>query len=56
VATKDRSRCIDFAYDPELREKTTQKNLGGFYTFWERSLSGSITEGSIIEKFENRAV
>jgi hypothetical protein len=33
-ATKDRSRCIDFAYDPELREKTTQQDLGGFTYVW----------------------
>ena len=30
VATQDRSRCIDFAYDPELRKRTSQQDLGGF--------------------------
>ena len=29
VATQDRSRCIDFGYDPELPEKTSQQDLDG---------------------------
>jgi hypothetical protein len=46
VATKDRSRCIDFAYDPELREKTTQKNLGGLLYLL----------GKVLERFYNRGI
>ena len=30
VGTQDWSWCIDFAYDLELREKTSQQDLGGF--------------------------
>lgn len=33
-ATKDWSRCIDFAYDPELRENTTQQDLSGIIYVW----------------------
>jgi hypothetical protein len=31
VATKDRSRCIDFAYDPELRERQLGRIWVGLY-------------------------
>jgi hypothetical protein len=46
VATKDWSRCIDFAYDPELREKTTQQDLGGLLYLL----------GKVLERFYNRGI
>jgi hypothetical protein len=59
VATKDQSRCIDFAYDPELKERTTQHDWAGLLYllqqegegFWQ----GVLHRDARVELYESRA-